>query len=130
HLDHGYAVTSYSSQGLTADRVLLYIDSEQAGERLVNQRLAYVALSRGRHAAQIYTDDRDRLSTALSRDVSKSSAHAVRSPEQTLPRDPSLSGHSALRRTTAIDAGVTPTSVGRERTVADATRRSTRPHLS
>ncbi|WP_181522886.1 hypothetical protein, partial [Pseudomonas aeruginosa] len=33
HLDHGYAVTSYSSQGLTADRVLLYIDSEQAGER-------------------------------------------------------------------------------------------------
>src|SRR5262249_3219410 len=61
HLDHGYAVTSYSSQGLTADRVLLYIDSEQAGERLVNQRLAYVALSRGRHDAQIYTDDRDRL---------------------------------------------------------------------
>jgi hypothetical protein len=53
HLDHGYAVTSYSSQGLTADRVLLYIDSEQAGERLVNQRLAYVALSRGRHDAQI-----------------------------------------------------------------------------
>jgi ATP-dependent exoDNAse (exonuclease V) alpha subunit len=33
HLDHGYAVTSYSSQGLTADRVLLYLDSEQAGER-------------------------------------------------------------------------------------------------
>ena len=77
HLDHGYAVTSYSSQGLTADRVLLDIDSEHAGERLVNQRLAYVALSRGRHDVQIYTDDRDRLSTALSRDVSKSSAHAV-----------------------------------------------------
>ena len=30
-----------------------HIDSEQAGERLVNQRLAYVALSRGRHDAQI-----------------------------------------------------------------------------
>ena len=126
HVDHGYAVTSYSSQGLTADRVLLYIDSEQAGERLVNQRLAYVALSRGRHDAQIYTDDRDRLSTALSRDVSKSSAHAVRSAEQTPQRDRSPSRHSALRDTTTIDAGMTRTSVERERTIADATPRSTR----
>ena len=130
HLDHGYAVTSYSSQGLTADRVLLYIDSEQAGERLVNQRLAYVALSRGRHDAQIYTDDRDRLSTALSRDVSKSSAHAVRSAEQTPHRDRSPSGHSARRHATTIDAGMTPTSVGRERTFADATPRSTGQRLS
>jgi conjugative relaxase-like TrwC/TraI family protein len=83
HIDHGYAVTSYSSQGLTADRVLLYIDSERAGEHLVNQRLAYVALSRGRHDAQIYTDDKDRLPQALSRDVSKPSAHSLRSTEQT-----------------------------------------------
>lgn len=71
------------SQELTADRVLLDIDSEQAGERLVNQRLAYVALSRGRHDAQIYSDDRERLSAVLSRDVSKSSAHAVATAEQT-----------------------------------------------
>jgi hypothetical protein len=86
HLDHGYAVTSYSSQGLTADRVVLYIDSEHAGERLVNQRLAYVALSRGRHEAHIYTDDRDRLPAALSRDVSKTSAHNVRQPPQQSPQ--------------------------------------------
>jgi Viral (Superfamily 1) RNA helicase len=112
HLDHGYAVTSYSSQGLTADRVLLYIDTEQAGERLVNQRLAYVALSRGRHDAQIYTDDRDRLSTALSRDVSKSSAHNVSSAEQTPQRDRSPSSHSARRHSTTIDAGMTRTCVG------------------
>jgi hypothetical protein len=130
HLDHGYAVTSYSSQGLTADRVLLYIDSEQAGERLVNQRLAYVALSRGRHDAQIYTDDRDRLSTALSRAVSKSSAHAVKSAEQTPQRDRSPSRYSALRHTTTIDAGMTPSRVERERTVADVTPRSTTPRLS
>ena len=25
HLDHGYAVTSYSSQGQTADRVLIHV---------------------------------------------------------------------------------------------------------
>ena len=29
HLDHGYAVTSHSSQGQTADRVLVHVDTEQ-----------------------------------------------------------------------------------------------------
>jgi hypothetical protein len=79
HVDHGYAVTSHSSQGLTDDKTVLYIDSARAGEPLVNQRLAYVALSRGRQDAQVYSDlDLDRLAYALGRDVSKSSATAVR----------------------------------------------------
>jgi hypothetical protein len=91
----------------------------------VTQRLAYVALSRGRHDAQIYTDDRDRLSTALSRDFSKSSAHAVGSAEQTPQRDRSPSRHSALRHAT-IDVGVMRTSVER----VDAAPRSTTPRLS
>jgi ATP-dependent exoDNAse (exonuclease V) alpha subunit len=55
HLDYGYAVTSHSSQGATADRVLIHVDSEHAGEQLVNSRLAYVAVSRARYDAQIYT---------------------------------------------------------------------------
>ena len=58
HLDYGYAVTSHSSQGQTADRVLVHVDTEQAGEKLVNRRLAYVAVSRGRYDAQIYTNDK------------------------------------------------------------------------
>ncbi len=41
------AVTSHSSQGATADRVLVHVDTEQAHERLVNSRLAYVSVSRG-----------------------------------------------------------------------------------
>ena len=45
HVDYGYAVTSHSSQGSTADRVLINVDSEQAGEQLVNSRLAYVGLA-------------------------------------------------------------------------------------
>jgi len=128
HLDHGYAVTSYSSQGLTADRVLLYIDSEQAGERLVNQRLAYVALSRGRHDAQIYTDDRDRLATALSRDVSKSSAHEVRSTEHSPHHERSASRQSPLREKTATEHGIT--SVGRERTTVEVMSRPSGPRFS
>ena len=74
HLDYGYAVTSHSSQGQTADRVLIHVDTEQAGEKLVNRRLAYVAVSRGRYDAQIYTNDEAQLAEQLSRDVSRRSA--------------------------------------------------------
>ena len=74
HLDYGYAVTSHSSQGQTADRVLVHIDTDRAGEQLVNRRLAYVAVSRGRHDAQIYTNDTAHLAQALSRDVGHQSA--------------------------------------------------------
>jgi hypothetical protein len=74
HLDYGYAVTSHSSQGQTADRVLVHVDTEEAGEKLVNRRLAYVAVSRGRFDAQIYTDNKDHLAEQLSRDVSHRSA--------------------------------------------------------
>ena len=41
-------VASHSSQGATADRVLVHVDTEQAHNELVNSRLAYVSVSRGR----------------------------------------------------------------------------------
>ena len=74
HLDYGYALTSHSSQGQTADRVLVNVDTEQAGEKLVNRRLAYVAVSRGRYDAQIYTNDKAQLVEGLGRDVSHRTA--------------------------------------------------------
>jgi ATP-dependent exoDNAse (exonuclease V) alpha subunit len=58
HLDYGYAVTSHSSQGATADRVLVHVDTEQAHDQLVNSRLGYVSVLRGRYDAQIYTKAR------------------------------------------------------------------------
>ena len=74
HLDHGYAVTSHSGQGTTADRVLVHVDTESAHEQLINSRLAYVSVSRGRYDAQIFTNAADKLGDELSRDVSKHSA--------------------------------------------------------
>lgn len=74
HPDYGYAVTSHSSQGQTADRVLVHVETERASEQLVNRRLAYVAVSRGRYDAQIYTDDKAKLIDRLERDVSHRSA--------------------------------------------------------
>jgi conjugative relaxase-like TrwC/TraI family protein len=74
HVDYGYAVTSHSSQGATADHVLVHVDTEQAHDQLINARLAYVSVSRGRYDAQIYTNDAKKLGEQLSRDVSKQSA--------------------------------------------------------
>ncbi len=74
HLDHGYAVTSHSSQGQTADRVLIHVDTELGAKDLLNNRMAYVAVSRGAHDAQLFTNDRDGLEAALGRDVSHRSA--------------------------------------------------------
>ncbi|MGA3327786.1 MAG: hypothetical protein ABSF45_25280, partial [Terriglobia bacterium] len=54
--------------------VLVHVDTEQAHDQLVNSRLAYVAVSRGRYDAQIYTNDAEKLGEGLSRDVSKQSA--------------------------------------------------------
>jgi len=81
HLDHGYAVTSYSSQGQTADRVLVHVDTELAAKDLLNSRMAYVSVSRGQWDAQIFTNDRQKLPQALGHDVSRQSAHK---PEQAI----------------------------------------------
>src|ERR1700751_3434209 len=75
HLDHGYAVTSYSSQGQTADRVLIHVDTDLTAKDLLNHRMAYVSVSRGQRGAQIFTNDRSELVNALSHDVSHCSAY-------------------------------------------------------
>jgi ATP-dependent exoDNAse (exonuclease V) alpha subunit len=81
HLDHDYAVTSHSSQGQTAERVLIHVDTELGAKDLLNRRLAYVSVSRGQWDAQIFTNDREKLSQALSHDVSHNSAYQ---PEQAI----------------------------------------------
>jgi ATP-dependent exoDNAse (exonuclease V) alpha subunit len=73
HFDHGYAVTSHSSQGLTAQRVLVNVDTEVHPE-LINNRFAYVSVSRASHEAQIYTNNAAGLAQSLNYQTSKSSA--------------------------------------------------------
>src|ERR1700733_4290560 len=73
HFDHGYAVTSHSSQGLTSERVLVNMDTEVHPE-LFSSRFAYVSVSRASHDAQVYTNDANVLAKALSHDATKTSA--------------------------------------------------------
>ncbi|HVO64659.1 MAG TPA: MobF family relaxase [Terriglobales bacterium] len=85
HLDYGYAMTSHSSQGQTANRVLIHVDTELAAKDLLNSRMAYVSVSRGAHDAQIFTNDREKLPTALGQDISKQAAQALQtSTDQTI----------------------------------------------
>ena len=79
HFDHGYAVTSHSSQGLTTDRVLVNMDTT-AHPELINTRFAYVSVSRASEDARIYTNDATTLAERLSTDISKASAVEVARP--------------------------------------------------
>ncbi len=81
-LDHGYAVTSHSSQGLTERRVIANIDTE-ASRNLINTRLAYVAISRAETDARIYTNDAKNLGDKLAGDISKTAAVDFRQKSQT-----------------------------------------------
>jgi len=84
HLDYGYAMTSHSSQGQTASRVLIHVDTELAAKDLLNSRMAYVSVSRGAHDAQIFTNDREKLPTALGHEISKQTAQVLQiNTEQT-----------------------------------------------
>jgi conjugative relaxase-like TrwC/TraI family protein len=73
HFDHGYAVTSHSAQGLTAERVLVNADTSVHPD-LLNSRFGYVSISRASHEATLFTDNLAKLNPQLSADVSKTSA--------------------------------------------------------
>jgi conjugative relaxase-like TrwC/TraI family protein len=73
HFDHGYAVTSHSSQGVTAERVLINADTGVHPD-LMNSRFGYVSISRASHEATVFTNDITKLGPQLSADVSKTSA--------------------------------------------------------
>ena len=71
HLDHAYANTVHGSQGVTADRVLIDASTRS---RTTNKDAFYVAISRARLEARVYTDDRTKLPAAVEREAQKHAA--------------------------------------------------------
>jgi hypothetical protein len=63
HIRHGYAQTTYAAQGQTAYRVLNHADSKATN--LVDQKMLYVAISRAKSSASVYTNDQTKLITAI-----------------------------------------------------------------
>lgn len=93
HFDQGYAVTSHSAQGLTANRVLINADTTVHPE-LLNARFAYVSVSRARLDAEIYTNNAEGLGSRLSADQGKSSALEFSQSEGVSVSQDSGLGHS------------------------------------
>jgi conjugative relaxase-like TrwC/TraI family protein len=106
HLDYGYAVTSHSSQGQTADRVLIHVDSSQAHGELLNSRMAYVSVSRAQFDVQMYTNDAKTLGHQLSRDVSNPSAIQQTNDPSTMQQQTPIQQDAGLK--------IEPQSVGME----------------
>ncbi len=77
HLDYAYAMTSHSSQGATVDQVFIHVDTSDSRSRaLIDETLAYVATSRPRYDAQLFTDNEEQLALALSRSHENATALA------------------------------------------------------
>ncbi|MBS0265385.1 MAG: relaxase domain-containing protein [Planctomycetes bacterium] len=65
HVDHGYVVTSHSSQGRTVDQV--FIGQSSASFPATSREQFYVSCSRARDRVTVYTDDRESLRARIER---------------------------------------------------------------
>ncbi|MGS0621242.1 MobF family relaxase [Xanthomonas oryzae] len=84
HLEHAYASTVHSSQGLTNDRALIALDTKS---RTTSMNLYYVAISRACHEARVYTNSVQELPAAIARRFDKSTALAIQRERQLQRRD-------------------------------------------
>lgn len=65
HIAHGYCVTSHHAEGRSVDKVFAAMSSESFGA--TNQRTAYVAWTRGKEQAVVFTDSKEALQRAIER---------------------------------------------------------------
>jgi ATP-dependent exoDNAse (exonuclease V) alpha subunit len=75
HLQHAYASTVHSAQGLTSARVLVDANTRSLSS---NRAVFYVAISRARHHVTLFTDDASKLASAMSREPKKFAALELR----------------------------------------------------
>ncbi len=71
HLDYGYCSTVHAAQGKTCSRVLIEADTKSLTSSRDNY---YVAISRARQEARIYTNDRGKLPDVMGRENRKENA--------------------------------------------------------
>ena len=63
HWEHAYASTVHAAQGRTVDQVLVHLDTKH--EKTIGSENFYVAISRARHQAKLYVDDRSKFTLAV-----------------------------------------------------------------
>lgn len=87
HFTHGYTVTSHASQGKTVDKVIVAMSSQSLPA--TDQRTAYVAVTRGKEQALVFTDDYHELMFAIQKGDRALSATEL--AERAKPESPSRS---------------------------------------
>ena len=101
HLDYALVSTTYSSQGKTAERVMI------AADETVNQESFYVAVSRVRRHLSIYTSDKEALLAKAMESRAKENALEllIQSVGEKIPEgEEVLSPRSVVRRPTRTSA--------------------------
>ena len=84
-IDHGYAQTGHSAQGLGAENVILDLPSNS---RTLNQRSFYTNLTRTKGDVIAFTDDREKLTGAVTREKDKTMAMDVEKESKEFERRP------------------------------------------
>ncbi|EFF45919.1 TraI protein [Xanthomonas citri pv. aurantifolii str. ICPB 10535] len=92
HLEHAYASTVHSAQGLTNDRALIALDTNS---RTTSMNLYYVAISRACHEARVYTNSVKELPAAIARRFDKTTALAIQRERQLQRRDAGMQPNGA-----------------------------------
>lgn len=85
HLEHAYSATVHSAQGLTNDRVMISINTKS---RTTSQNLWYVAISRARYEARIYTDKIAHLPAAIANRYDKTTALSLQQERERQRKEP------------------------------------------
>ncbi|HXM80405.1 MAG TPA: MobF family relaxase [Burkholderiales bacterium] len=80
HLEHAYATTVHSAQGLSTDRMMVDLDTRSL---TTGKDLYYVAISRARYEATVYTNSRTELPAAISREPVKTAALDIQRERET-----------------------------------------------
>jgi len=68
---HGYASTVHASQGATADRAIIAVDTEQG---MASEQSIYVGVSRAREGVEIMTDNEQKLGEFAGKEAMQESA--------------------------------------------------------
>ncbi|EFS9510058.1 conjugal transfer nickase/helicase TraI, partial [Escherichia coli] len=80
HIDLAYAITAHGAQGASETFAIALEGTEGNRKQMAGFESAYVALSRMKQHVQVYTDNRQGWTDAISKAVQKGTAHDVFEP--------------------------------------------------